>query len=563
MKKHSAKHGISGLLKGCVMAIAFVISDWSLLADITLPAIFGDHMVLQQGIKLPVWGTADAGESVTVTVGKESAQTKAAADGSWRVDLAPLPEGPAAVTMTVAGKKSLTFTDVLVGDVWVCSGQSNMEFSLVSAHNSATEIPKANDSTLRLFMVAKKAALDPVTALSGTWQLCTPDSATKFSAVGYFFGRDLRAGLQRPVGLIGTYWGGTPAQAWTSLSGLKKEPTLKDYVDQADRIHANFVQAQADYPAKLEAFKADMAKWQQNEGKVYNKAMQEWKVDAQKALAANQPEPARPKTPATMPKPPLTPEGGSNAPATLFNGMISPLVPYALKGAIWYQGESNAGRAAEYRILFPIMITDWREKWGQGDFPFLFVQLASFQAGPVQNWPFLREAQLNTLALPNTGMASAVDIGSPYNIHPQDKIDVGTRLALAASHVAYGKKIVYSGPIYDSMKVEGDVVRIMFTHTGGGLMIGTAPWRPAGVEPLSDATLVGFTIAGKDKNWIPADAKIKDDSVIVSSPQVSDPIAVRYAWANAPLCNLYNKEGLPASPFRTDDWPEINPTPKK
>ena len=246
--------------------------------------------------------------------------------------------------------------------------------------------------------------------------------------------------------------------------------------------------------------------------------------------------------------------------------MVAPLIPYAIKGAIWYQGESNASVAGstEYRTLFGRMITDWREKWGEGDFPFLFVQLAGYGGNsPRDVWPFVRESQLKTLALPNTGMASAVDIGDPTNIHPPDKLDVGLRLALAAKHVAYGQKLVYSGPVFEAMKVEGGAIRIRFTQTGGGLIIGAAPWRPTTVQPLPADKLVGFAVAGSDRNWLPAEAKIEGNSVVVSSPQVPEPVAVRYAWNNSPQGNLYNKELLPASPFRTDDWPQVSPQPAK
>jgi len=563
MKKDSRRARIPGPWLGGVMAVLFFGSVGPLPANVKLPAIFGDHMVLQQGAKLPVWGTADAGEAVTVTVASESAQTKAAADGTWRIDLAPLPAGSAPVTMTVAGKNSLTFSDILVGEVWVCSGQSNMEFPLNYTQNGSSDTAKAHDPLLRIFRVANKTSLDPVSDLGGTWAVLTPDAVKHFSAVAYFFGRDLRANLNCPVGLIGTYWGGTPAQAWTSLSGLQKEPILKPYIDQSEKIRADYPQALAAYPAKLAAFNADLAKWNETDGKIYSQAMQAWKAASAQALAAHQPAPPAPVPASPAPKPPGTPEGGSGAPATLFNGMIAPLIPYAMKGVIWYQGESNAGRPFEYRVLFSRMITDWREKWGEGDFPFLFVQLACFKASPVQTWPILREAQLKTLALPNTGMASAVDVGNPNNIHPLDKIDVGDRLALAARHVAYGQDVVYSGPIYSSMKVQGNAIQIDFTQTGGGLIIGKAPWVAAGTEPLSDASLVGFSVAGQDYYWVPADAKIQGNAVIVSSPQVSDPVAVRYAWANSPSANLYNKEGLPASPFRTDDLQTIDTVPPK
>jgi sialate O-acetylesterase len=546
---------------GSAMAAAFFASVGPLPANVKLPAIFGDHMVLQQGTKLPVWGTADAGESVTVTVGSESAQTTAAADGSWRVDLAPLPQNSTAVTMTVTGKNSVTFSDVLVGEVWVCSGQSNMEFPMLYTQNAGVDMAKANDPSLRIFRVANKTALDPQTDLGGTWVTTTLDSVKHFSAVAYFFGRDLRANLNCPVGLIGSYWGGTPAQAWTSLSGLEKEPILKPYIDQSNKIREAYPKASADYPAQMAAYNADMVKWNATGAKVYAQAVSDWKKAADQAAAAHQIMPPMPPRPANIPKAPTTPEGGPYVPVTLFNGMIAPLIPYAFKGAIWYQGESNAVHPFEYRVLFSRMITDWREKWGEGDFPFLFVQLARFKASPVQTWPFIREAQLQTLALPNTGMASAVDIGDPNNIHPVDKMDVGDRLALAARHVAYGQNLVYSGPIFSAMKAQGNAIQVNFTQTGGGLVIGQAPWVPTGIAPLPNTSLLGFVIAGSDYKWVPADATIQGDSVTVSSPQVSDPVAVRYAWANAPEANLYNKEGLPASPFRTDDLMTIDTVP--
>lgn len=536
------------------LAISFAWQALPLQADVKLPAIFGDHMVLQEAAKLPVWGTAAPGETVMVRVGDKTATTKADAQGKWRVDLPPLALGAAPLTLTVTGKNTLTFRDVLVGEVWICSGQSNMELSLSSAHNASTVLPQANDSQLRIFLVAKKVALDPVDDVQGKWEICTPTSVPRFSAVGYFFGHDLRQTLNRPVGLIGTYWGGTPAQAWTSLAGLQKDPSLKHYLDEDAKLRTNLPQAQADFPAKNEAFKTAMADWQKNFGIPYAKTLHDWNDAAKAAAAAGQAPPPRPQLSTPAPRPPGSPEGSQNTSARLFNGMVAPLVPFAIKGVIWYQGESNAGHAAEYRALFGSMITDWRERWGEGDFPFLFVQLASFRAGAVQDWPFLREAQLKTLSLPNTGMATAVDIGKPDNIHPTDKLDVGKRLALAARHIAYGENLVYSGPIYQAMQVKDGAIGVSFTSTGSGLIIGSAPWVAAGFQPLSTAKLVGFTIAGEDRNWVPADAQITNDTVVVSSSLVPKPVAVRYAWANAPEGNLYNRENLPASPFRTDDW---------
>jgi sialate O-acetylesterase len=544
-----------------------VVSPGTSKADVHLPAIFGDHMVLEQDIKIPVWGMADAGEAVTVTLEDKTAKTTADASGKWRVDLDPVTGTSTPLTLTVTGKNSLTFNDVLVGDVWVCSGQSNMEFNLGGgkygfggAHNTATELPKANDPQLRLFIVAHKIAIDPETDVTGEWKVCTPDSAGHFSAVGYFFGQELRHALNRPVGLIGTYWGGMPAQAFTSLSGLQKEPAFKNYVAAYQKTATNYPKAKADYPAALAEYQAKLKDWNDTVAPVYTPILKQWQDDANKAKGAGQLAPPKPVPSTPMPRAPGQPEGPPSTPTVLYNGMIAPLIPYAIKGAIWYQGESNSGNGIEYRTLFPRMITDWRAKWNEGNFPFLYVQLASFGgARPNENWSLIREAQLKTLALPNTGMASAVDIGNSHDIHPKDKLDVGLRLAWAAKHIAYGQDLVYSGPIYDSMTIEGNKIRLTFKNIGGGLQMSVPPWTAAGVPPPTPTELTGFTLAGADKNWVPALAQIDGNSVVVSSDQVTSPMAVRYGWANDPTCNLYNKEGLPASPFRTDDWAEPPP----
>ena len=551
-------------IKSSSLAIISIFCGLSTLsAEVKLPAIFGDHMVLQESIKLPVWGTADPGETVTVTVGKESAQATADATGKWKAELAPLPKNVSPVSMTVAGKtNTVSFNDILVGDVWVCSGQSNMEFNLGGgaygfggAHNADAVLPKANDPQLRLFLVAHKTSLDPQTDVDGKWELCTTESAGKFSAIGYFFGRELRQALNKPIGLIGTYWGGTPAQAWTSISGLQKDPALKNYVNIYEKSKAGFAKATAEYPEKMAAFKTELEAWDKTpEGVAYRAAQKNWEATRQKALSDGKLLSPRPHVPKSMPVLPAPPDGGQKAPVTLYDGMVAPIIPYAMKGVIWYQGESNASRSTEYRALFADMITDWRTQWGEGNFPFLFVQLANFKSSDIQNWPYLREAQLLTLALPNTGMATAIDIGTANNIHPADKEDVGRRLALTARHVAYGEDLVYSGPIYKEMKNEDHSISLAFTNEGSGLVIGKAPWVPDGFTPLPVDKLIGFTIAGDDQKWMPAEAKIVGDKVIVSSPQVSKPVAVRYAWTNDAKGNLYNKEGLPASSFRTDDW---------
>jgi sialate O-acetylesterase len=547
-----------------LMSAAFLVAAHSLWADVKMPVIFGDHMVLQQEATLPVWGTADAGEKVTVTVGKESASTTAGTDGKWLVKLPALPSGTAPLIVTVAGKNKLTFTDVLVGDVWVCSGQSNMEFMLMGAHNAAAEVPKANEPQLRLFHVAHKTALDPDADVVASWEVCTPDTVKTFTAVGYFFGRELQTHLNRPIGLIESSWGGTGVYSWVSISGLQKEPTLQKYVGYHDQNVARYPKALADFPAQTAAYQAALDAWTRDVEPTFQAAQKEWNDAEAKAKAAGQPEPPKPMPSTPKPSAPTDPMGGPGGPGNLFNGMIAPLIPYAIKGVIWYQGEANANLVAaiEYRTVFGRMITDWREKWGQGDFPFLFVQLASYQGGPDPAWAFLRESQLKTLALPNTGMATAVDIGIPKNVHPQDKIDVGLRLALAARHVAYGENLVFSGPIYQAEKIEGNTIRLSFTQTGSGLIIGTAPWTGAGLTPLPNTSLVGFEVAGVDGNFVPGDAKIDGNTVVVSSSQVAQPIYVRYGWADVVEANLYNKEGLPASPFRTDDFPMPAPPPR-
>jgi len=473
--------------------------------------------------------------------------------------------GTAPLTLTVTGKNSLTLDDVLVGDVWICSGQSNMEFGLNRGDNGPAEVLKADDPQIRLFVVDKVIALDPKDDTKGEWVLCTPKTAGWFSSVGYYFARDLRQKYNRPVGLIATYWGGTPAQAWTSLSALQKDPPFTNYIADHAKVVADFPAANAAYPKLLADYQAAMKEYQSHQDPAYVEAMKKWNDDAKQAAANGQPAPPRPQAPHPAPKGPPLPQGGSGTPTVLYNGMISPIIPYAIKGVIWYQGENNAGQGIEYRTLFPRMITDWRTRWNQGDFPFLFVQLANLNAAQTNpsegGWAFVREAQLMTLALPNTGMAVAVDIGNPTDIHPKDKIDVAQRLFLAARHVAYGEDLVYSGPIYDSMKVEGNKIRLTFKDTGSGLQMSAPPWSPTGVLPPAPTELKGFAIAGADKKWVWAKAQIEGNQVIVSSDQVPDPVAVRYGWATNPPCNLYNKEGLPASPFRTDDWMEESTPP--
>ncbi len=567
-------------MKKFALAALLVFNVHNLRADVKLPAIFGDHMVLQQEATLPIWGLADPGEEVTVTIGGRSASASTGGDGKWNVQMPALPPGTPPVTFTVAGRNTLKFEDVLVGDVWVCAGQSNMAF-----HLPQPEARDANDPQIRFFVVPQKTAMQPQDGLGsswvwertsphflqlrpesemrGKWVVCTPESAADFSAVGYYFARELRASLKRPIGLIGSYWVGSGANLWVSLSGLRKDPELKGYTDVYDKVLTVYATNEAALSSRREAFQTAMRQWEKD-GK---DAQQTWYAAVKKAEDAGLPAPPKPAILSAAPESPMTPDGGPRNSTTVFNAMISPLIPFAIKGVAWYQGESNHSRPLEYQTLLSRLIADWREKWGEGDFPFLIVQLPNLIA-PNPDLPFVRESQLRVAqTVKNTGIAVTIDAGDPNNGHPHNKLFVGLRLAQAARHIAYGQDVVYSGPIYESMKIEGKNIRVRFTNTGGGLVIGSAPYLPPGVQPIPATSLAGFEIAGEDQHWMQADASIDGGSVIVSNPAVDKPIAVRYGWDNSPRCNLYNKESLPASPFRTDNWPptfrhdDFNPPP--
>ncbi|XHR28036.1 MAG: sialate O-acetylesterase [Chthoniobacteraceae bacterium] len=553
-----------------ILAAAFVVAGSPFaLADVSLPAIFGDHMVLQRDGAVPVWGHADPGEKVTVSAAGASASATAGPDGKWSVRLKNLPPSATPVEVTVQGKNKLTFSDVLVGDVWVCSGQSNMAFGIREDASSKAEIAQANFPQIRFFYVPRAVAPQPAADIKaapagstqGSWQVCTPESLSKlgFSAVGYYFGKDIHQATKQPVGLIESAWGGTVAQAWTSLETLKKTPGLENLATAAQKFSENFQTNLEAYGPALEKYKVDLAQWKEANKEAleaYKTALAQWQTDAKQAVAEGKPAAPKP-TPVSEPKAPVSPDQSPNNPTGLYNGMIAPIVPYGIKGAIWYQGESNASQAVVYRTLFPAMIADWRGHWAQGDFPFLFVQLANYMARKPEpgdsSWALLREAQLKTLSVPNTGMAVIIDLGEGSDIHPKDKWDVGARLALAGRHVAYGEKLAYSGPIYKALKVEGNQARLTFDHTDGGLTIGVPPEHFHPGEPRTAAPeLQGFAIAGADNKFVWAKAKIDGDTVVVSAEGVTAPVAVRYAWADNPEANLYNKAGLPASPFRTD-----------
>jgi sialate O-acetylesterase len=481
------------------LALAACLLPAAVWADVKLPALLSDHMLLQQGAPVRVWGWAAPGEAVTVSFRNQKAAARAGQDGKWAAWLKPLEVGEPSA-MTIAGNNTITIQDVLVGEVWVGSGQSNMGMTVKSSKDAEQEMAAANYPRIRLFTVKTTVAGEPLEDVQGSWKLCAPDTVGPFSAALYFFGRDLHKQRGTPMGLIFSAWGGTPAQSWASMPALLAEPPLKFILDDWQKTLAN-------YPAAKEKFDKQVA-------------------------AGTKP----------APRPPAGP-GHQNTPAGLYNAMIAPLTPFAIRGAIWYQGESNASpaHALPYRRLFRTMIEDWRHAWGIGDFPFLFVQLANFDSNT--SWPVLRESQNKALGLANTGVAVAIDVGESKDIHPKNKQEVGRRLALAARHVAYGETLVYSGPLYRQSACEGDRMRVWFDSAEG--------------LQARSGELTGFLIAGQDHKFVPAKAIIEDGTLVVSSPEVKEPAAVRYAWAADPAgANLVNGAGLPASPFRTDEWPE-------
>ena len=463
-------------------------------ADVRLPPVFDSGMVLQRDLTVPVWGWADAGEKVSVSFAGQTKTTEADADGNWTVKLDPLRANREAGSLTVTGKNSISLDNVLVGEVWICSGQSNMEWRLSQGMNAEEEVANANHPMIRLFDVPGHTVSPlPQEEGAGRWQVCDPKSASGFSAVGYFFGRRLQNKLDMPVGLIGSNWGGTRIEPWTSLAGFESVAELSGLAEQVKNYAAD------------------------------------------------------------------TKVGGAD-PSAIYNSMVHPLVPFAMRGAIWYQGESNGGEGTSYYQKKHALVNGWRKAFQNKDLAFYWVQLANYQKEnqrPVggDGWAKIREAQTQALDIPGTGMAVITDIGAANDIHPRNKQDVGWRLAQWALHQTYGQKnLVPAGPFYKSLKVEGDAIRLSFDHVGSGLMVG----KKDGLAPTEDvkgAKLEHFAIAGEEMEWFWADAVIDGETVVVRSAEVTKPTAVRYGFTMNPAkANLYNREGLPACPFRTDNW---------
>ena len=638
----------AGLLSGATAAEP--ISQLPLLHP-----LFSDHMVLQRDIKVPIWGWANPGTKITVAFARQTKTAFAGLDGKWMVHLNRMVASsePRMITVTSAEKnQSITVQDVLVGDVWLCSGQSNMEMG-IGACNATNDIAQANFPQIRLLTVPRLIATSPVQTLQCRWLPCSPANVMQglwggFSAAGFYFGRELNRQLTIPIGLIHSSWGGTVAEAWTSPEGLRP---LGDFDQNLDQVAASSKGTKVDYDVQYEnwcrkndpgtiqgwaqpdldgsgwktvtmpqAFEQaglpdfdgivwfrhafDLpAAWsgqalklglgpvddidttfingvkvgQMNRydlNRIYSVPAEVLKSGRNTVRAGGlvgTPEqmflkPATGTAPALslagdwqmrdsvplskLPVPPAPSDANNpNVVTVLYNGMIAPLLPFAIKGAIWYQGESNADRAYQYRRLLPAMIGDWRRLFTVGDFPFYIVQLAAFQATQPQprenNWAELREAQaLTARTVPHSGLAVAIDIGEASDIHPKNKAEVGRRLALCALAQTYGQKVEFSGPWYKSMKVDGHSVHLSFDHVDGGL-------EAKGPE------LKGFAVAGEDHKFVWANAVIDGKHVVVSAPGVGNPVAVRYAWDVNPVCNLYNQAGLPAVPFRTDDWPGV------
>lgn len=663
------------MIKRSMLAAAVAgLFTGTVLADVKLPAIFGDHMVLQQDQKLTIWGWADPGEKISVTVLEQGRAATADDQGNWRVVLEPV-QSARPIEVTVSGKNTVKLTDVLVGEVWLCSGQSNMEFELPRVNNADREQAAATDSQIRLFTVAKSVQETPAKDVKGKWEVCTPDAVNDFSAVGYFFGRELRQKLNRPVGLIHASWGGTPAEAWTEASVLNADPMLRPIVEQYEKRRATVPARKAEFKKRLAEWMAfakgaeannggekknwqatdfddaswktmrEPNKWEQAaqlniDGFVWlrksvtvpadwdGKALKlslgriddydmtyfngkrvgstlvergngaaverrydvpanavkqgkaviavrifdtrgdggfggpggqmtlaradgagaavgltgDWKYEVERVLKADE-YPVRLSD---------QPAGATdqNSPAALYNGMINGIAGVPIRGALWYQGEANAGRAFQYRTLLPAMIKNWRGAWQQGDFPFLIVQLAGWhapQTEPVEatDWPELREAQfLTTKALPNVGIATAIDVGDANDIHPRDKQTVGHRLAMVALQDTYGQTIEGHSPSFHELKVEDGKAVLAFDHVGDGLK-------------MKGDALKGFAVCGADKKWVWADARLTNNDIVLSSPKVPQPIAARYGWGYFPASTVYNSSDLPLLPFRTDDFPMV------
>lgn len=520
------------MMRAVFLTSLLIVSMAAVLrADVKLPSFFSDHAVLQRDKPLPVWGWADPGEEVTVSLGTETARSTAGRDGKWMVSLKGQPATGKAVDLIVSGRNTLTFRNILLGDVWLCSGQSNMEMGLGNC-DAPDDIAAAAFPLIRHFRGQYHFAIAPAKDLKGQWAVCEPGTVPGFSAVGFYFARRIHQETGVPIGLLTHAVGGTNIELWMSQETLLNHPALESYA-------SIMRESLSDYRTQLAAALPEIENWTRQ---------------SRLALQAGQAVPLMP----AVPDFPFIDKISRPRCVTLHNGMLAPLVPMALKGVLWYQGENNVDGHL-YVEKKAAMIADWRKWFRDPDLPFYYVQLAAWQAPHPDpaggEWGMIRDAQRRCLSIPHTGMASAVDLGDAADIHPKNKADVGERLALWAMRNEYGRtKLETSGPLFREMKIEGDKARILFDHTGGVLMTACKEGRKP-VQETPDAPLKQFAIAGEDRVWHWAQAEIDGDTVMVSSPEVKTPVAVRYAYRSNPAgANLYNSAGLPASPFRTDAW---------
>ncbi len=504
---------------GVALLVASLLIGSHASAAVKLPAIFAHHMVLQRDAPVPIWGWAEPGEEVTVAIADQSKTVTAGADRKWLIQLDKLAAG-GPHTLTVKGKNKLTVNDVMIGEVWLASGQSNMVHIMPTTTDFAKEQPLANYPGLRIFTVARAVSQTPKEDCHGNWLVLSPTTVDDVAAVPYYFGRELHQKLGVPVGVITSALGSTPVEAWTSLDAQQDRTELQELLASWERKSAEF-----DPVAAKTAYEKELAAW---------------KEAAEKAKAEKKPVPREPKVP-------IAPREQPAHPGVMFNGMIAPLVPYSMRGVICYQGEFNAQTedyARLYRHQLPLLIRDWRTRWQNDQLPFASVQLPNFETSSrspqLTGWRLVREGQLQSLAVPRTGMIVSTDIGEATGIHPRNKRAFGERLALWARAEVYGERIPWSGPIYSGFKVTGNTIELTFRHTDGGLTFNGDERK-------------GFLICGADQQWRPGSARIQGVHVLVSSQDVATPVAVRYSWADNPDGNLTNAVGLPASPFRTDN----------
>jgi sialate O-acetylesterase len=507
-------------MKNAYFLTLLICGTVTTFADVRLPDVIGSSMVLQQKQVVPIWGTADVGEAVTVVFARHKKTVVAGSDGKWRVDLAKLTASFTPQTMTIAGKNTIELKDILVGEVWLVSGQSNMQRRLSETENGEAVQTAANYPSIRLFNASREVAFKRRVGKLGEWAACTPETVKEFSAAGYYFGVDLQKELNVPVGLLNSSYGGSQAEAWTPTAYLIASPDLKPTVDRTKIWEAERDKVRVDYA----------------------EAIRKWREDQDKARAAGARPSPSPGVPDAL--------RDYRIASSIYDGMIEPLIPFAIKGAFWYQGESNEARAEQYGLLLPTMIRAWRERWGQGYLPFGIIQLPNYRAAkpePEESaWSFLREAQRRTaMNTPNTGLIVTIDIGEANDIHPKNKVDVGKRMLAWALKDVYGRKIA-TAPILKKTEIKGGKIILTFADIGSGLKI------------KKGDKLEEFAIAGADRKWLWAAAKIIEKNKIeVSSERLANPLAVRYAFNSNPKNpNLTNDSGLPASPFRTDNWPD-------